>query len=93
DLPSVKLLVDKNKAWFRATDVETKRELWHEILTNHADNVYIIGLVNATKQPIVIHKKLRNIPDEGVYNWHPGAYFGIYRPATFWFATDGAGKK
>ena len=85
--------MDKNKAWFRATDVETKRGLWHEILTNHADNVYIIGLVNATKQPIVIHKKLRNIPDEGVYNWHPGAYFGIYRPATFWFATDGAGKK
>ena len=22
---------------------------------------------------------------EGIYNWDPGAYFGIYRPDTFWF--------
>ena len=26
-----------------------------------------------------------------LYNWDPGALFGIYRPDTFWFATIGAG--
>ena len=84
--------MDLNEAWFRATDSGKKLEIWHKILKNHADNVYVIGLVNETKQPIVINKNLRNIPNEGVYNWHPGAYFGLYRPATFWFAADSAGK-
>ena len=91
-LTSVRKLMDLNEAWFRATDSGKKLEIWHKILKNHADNVYVIGLVNETKQPIVINKNLRNIPNEGFYNWHPGAYFGIYRPATFWFAADIAGK-
>jgi peptide/nickel transport system substrate-binding protein len=26
-----------------------------------------------------------NVPREGFYNWDPGAFFGIYRPETFWF--------
>jgi peptide/nickel transport system substrate-binding protein len=25
------------------------------------------------------------VPQEGFYNWDPGAFFGIYRPDTFWF--------
>ena len=29
--------------------------------------------------------KLRNVPEKGLYNWEPGAFFGIYRPDTFWF--------
>ena len=33
------------------------------------------------------HQKLRNIPEEGMYTWNPGAHFGIYGPDTFWFDT------
>ena len=36
-------------------------------------------------QPIVVNAKLRNVPEEGIYNWDPGAYFGIYKPDGFWF--------
>jgi peptide/nickel transport system substrate-binding protein len=36
-------------------------------------------------QPIVVRDSLRNVPKEGIYNWDPGAHFGIYRPDTFWF--------
>jgi peptide/nickel transport system substrate-binding protein len=25
------------------------------------------------------------VPEEAVYNWEPGAHFGVYRPDTFWF--------
>jgi peptide/nickel transport system substrate-binding protein len=25
------------------------------------------------------------VPEQGFYNWDPGAFFGIYRPDTFWF--------
>jgi peptide/nickel transport system substrate-binding protein len=26
------------------------------------------------------------VPVEGIYNFDPGAFFGIYRPDMFWFA-------
>ena len=26
------------------------------------------------------------MPEKGIYNWDPGAFFGIYRPDTFWFS-------
>ena len=39
-------------------------------------------------QPVVVNNKLRNVPEEGVYNWDPGAHFGMYHPDAFWFATD-----
>ena len=28
---------------------------------------------------------LKNVPKKGVYNWEPGAPFGVYGPDTFWF--------
>jgi len=24
------------------------------------------------------------VPEKGIYNWDPGAFFGVYRPDTFW---------
>ena len=38
------------------------------------------------KQPVVVSNRLRNVPSDGVYNFDPGAFFGIYRPDMFWFA-------
>jgi peptide/nickel transport system substrate-binding protein len=35
---------------------------------------------------VVVSNRLRNVPDEGVYNWDPGAYFGRYGMDAFWFA-------
>jgi peptide/nickel transport system substrate-binding protein len=28
------------------------------------------------------------VPDKGLYNWDPGAYFGIYKPDSFWFTEE-----
>jgi len=50
-----------------------------------ADQVYSIGLVAGVPQPIVVSTRLRNVPAEGMYNWDPGAHFGMYKPDTFWF--------
>ena len=85
NLSSVKRLTTLMKKWAAATNYDTKLEVWHKILKIHSENVFIIGLINGTMQPVVISNRLRNIPDVGIYNWHPGAYFGIYQPATFWF--------
>ena len=91
-LESARQLVTLNREWKTAKTIKTKTKIWHKILQLNAENVFVIGLVNSAKQPVVINNKLRNIPEQGVYNWHPGAYFGIYRPATFWLA-EGKGQK
>jgi len=48
------------------------------------------GMVNDVvvgdfEPPVVARDKLMNVPAQGFYNWDPGAFFGIYRPETFWF--------
>lgn len=91
-LKSVQRLATLNEQWKTATNVSEKSKIWHEVLQIHADNVFVIGLVNGAMQPVVISNKLRNIPEDGVYSWHPGAYFGIYKPATFWLAEEKGDK-
>ena len=55
------------------------------MLDIHAEQVFTIGIVSGVPQPVVVSNALRNVPEKGIYNWEPGAYFGIYRPDTFWF--------
>ncbi len=86
DMPLVKELVRLNDAWFRSSDPAERLRIWHRMLKIHSDQVFTIGIVNGTMQPVVVSNRLRNVPEEGIYNWDPGAYFGIYRPDTFWFA-------
>ena len=59
------------------------------MLEIHAENVFSIGLISGVFQPVVVNDHLHNVPTEGIYNWDPGAHFGIYRPDTFWM-DDGA---
>ena len=73
------------KDWFKATQFVSKEAIWHQILRLHADNVFTIGLISGVLQPIVVAKKMQNVPNEGIYNWNPGAHLGIYMPDTFWF--------
>ena len=62
------------------------------MLEINADQVYTIGLISGVLQPVVVRKTLRNVPEEGIYNWDPGAHFGLYEPDCFWFA-DGLADK
>jgi len=91
DMEIAKELVNLFKAWRVAGTKKEKEEIWHKMLEIHADQVFTIGIVNSTLQPVVVNNKLRNVPNEGFYNWEPGAYFGVYKPDTFWIA-EKAGK-
>ena len=82
-----------NRFWNRAATKETRRDIWHKMLDIYTDRVYTIGLVSRVPQPIVISKRLRNIPEKGIYNWDPGAHFGLYRPDTFWLADESESKQ
>jgi len=86
DMPQPMELMDLMTEWRTAKDMAARADAWHKILSIHADNVFTIGLINGTLQPVVVRSTLRNVPDEGIFSWDPGAHFGIYRPDTFWFA-------
>ncbi len=74
-----------NRAWLVATGHEQREAIWHKMLEIFTDQVYTIGLISGVQKPIVVTNELQNVPEAGIYNWEPGALFGIYRPDTFWF--------
>ena len=86
DIPEAARLAELNKAWITAVGREAKEKIWREMLSIHADQVFTIGLVADVPQPVVVNNMLRNVPETGLYNWDPGAHFGIHRPDLFWFA-------
>ncbi len=85
DFLPVQNLLKLNKAWLGAADSTEREVIWHDILKLHADQVFTLGIVSGVRQPVIVANRLRNLPEEGLYNWDPGALFGIYNPDTFWF--------
>ena len=85
DMEKPQRLLELYHDWIEATSRAEKLAAWEEILTIHAEQVYTIGIVAEVPQPIVVAKDLRNVPEKGIYNWDPGAQFGIYRPERFWY--------
>lgn len=88
DMQIARDLLALNKAWRHAQSAQERAEIWHKMLRIHAEQVFSIGTVNGVPQPIVVSKFLHNVPAEAVFNWDPGAFFGIYRPDTFWFSQE-----
>jgi peptide/nickel transport system substrate-binding protein len=84
EMPGVQEQINLYNQWLVSSDRDEQREIWHEMLKTYTDQVYSIGTVNNTRHPVVVSKKLRNVPAEAIYSWEPTAYFGAYRPDTFW---------
>jgi peptide/nickel transport system substrate-binding protein len=84
DLPDAKRLLELYGEWRQARSTEERRAIWHEMLKIYSDQVYSIGIIAGVPQPIAVHEGLRNVPKEAVFNWEPGAQFGMYHPDTFW---------
>jgi peptide/nickel transport system substrate-binding protein len=93
DLPSTMRLKALYEEWLTAASEEEHGRIWHEMLQIWAEEVFSIGTVAGVLQPVVVNAKLRNVPEEGIYNWDPGAYFGIYKPDGFWFDSSEAPAK
>ena len=83
--PAAEELLKLYTAWSGADSREARREIWTKLLAIWADQVFTIGVVGGVLQPVVVDKQLRNVPKEGIYAYDPGAYFGLYKPDTFWF--------
>lgn len=78
-------LVALYERWLRSTDRSERARIWAEMLEIHAEEVFTIGIVGGTLQPVVVKNGLRGVPENGVYAWEPGAHFGLYSPDTFFW--------
>ncbi|MEO1650148.1 MAG: ABC transporter substrate-binding protein [Pseudomonadota bacterium] len=85
DMPAGRRLLALLKAWQSASGIAERRRIWHQMLAIHAENVFTIGIVNGTKQPVVTSPTLANVPATGVFAYEPGGYFGLAMPDTFFF--------
>jgi len=86
ELDSVKRLNELVGEWEETIEPARQEAIWREMLDLHARYQYTIGIVSGVQQPVVVGPRMRNVPEKGVYNWDPGAFFGVYRPETFWLA-------
>ena len=84
DTPESEKLLELFEAWRAAGSTEERDEIWHQILEIYSSQVYSIALISGVMQPVAVRDTLHNVPQEAVYNWEPGAQFGVYRPDTFW---------
>jgi peptide/nickel transport system substrate-binding protein len=87
DLPSATRLKELYEDWLGAALQADQSRIWHSMLQIWADEVFSIGTVAGVLQPVVVSEKLHNVPEEGFYNWDPGAFFGVFKPDTFWLDT------
>jgi peptide/nickel transport system substrate-binding protein len=85
DMPAAEELEHLMRDWEHSSTHDERKAIWDKILAIHADEVFTIGTVNRTQQPIVASNRLHNVPQKGAYGFEPGAFFGLYKPDTFWF--------
>jgi peptide/nickel transport system substrate-binding protein len=83
--PVAKRLVELYDRWLRSTDRSERARIWGEMLDINAEEVFSIGIIGATLQPVVVKNGLRGLPEKGIYAWDPGAHFGIYGLETLYW--------
>jgi peptide/nickel transport system substrate-binding protein len=93
DLPAVKKLSSLLEEWRKTTSTAEQTRVWHQMLDIYSDNLFTIGILNGTKQPVVTAPTLHNVPATGMFAFDPGGYFGLYHPDTFWQANTAMAKR
>ena len=85
DLEPAKRLLELNDNWAHTTDLTKRRAIWQEMLDIHADQQFAIGILAEAPQPVVVSKRLRNVPEKAIWAFEPGSHFGIHRIDEFYF--------
>jgi peptide/nickel transport system substrate-binding protein len=84
DMPEVQALHELHLSWKRSRTTEERKKAWIAMLDIHAREVFTIGILNHTLQPVVATTRLRNVPDKGYFSFEPGAFFGMHHMDAFW---------
>ena len=85
DMPEAQQLVALLRQWRHSKSGEERQAIWDQMLSINAQQVFTIGILNGTQQPVVVNKALRNVPEKALYSFEPTSFFGLYMPDTFWF--------
>ena len=85
-----KELLRLHSQWRDARDRGEREKVWDRILEINSDQLFTIGIVSGVLQPVVVSRRLRNLPDKATFNWEPGAHFGVYRIDGLWL--EGASR-
>lgn len=88
DLPEAARLLELLGEWRNAIHIEEQTRIWGEMLHIFTQQVFSIGIVNGTLQPVLHSARLRNVPTEGLYGFEPTCYLGVYMPDTFWYSDE-----
>ncbi|MGB3178282.1 MAG: ABC transporter substrate-binding protein [Albidovulum sp.] len=88
DLPEPTELLADFERWGSSGSQMEKEEIWHRMLSTHADQIFSIGIVNSTFQPVMHTTRLQNVPESGLFGFDPTSYLGVYLPDTFWLSED-----
>jgi peptide/nickel transport system substrate-binding protein len=91
DLPEVRALADLRKSWSRSETPQERIRIWNEMLDIHAREIFTIGILNRTLQPVVVSNRLRNVPDKAYFSFDPGSFFGVHHMDAFWLSDVKAG--
>lgn len=79
DISEAQRLLDLYTTWMNTGNREVQRDVWTEMLRNHAENQWSIGTISGALQPIVVRNGLQGLPAKALYSWEPTAMLGIYR--------------
>jgi peptide/nickel transport system substrate-binding protein len=90
DMAAPQELMDLSLKWDRATTNKERSDIWRKMLKIHADQVYGVSVLAEAPQPVVVSNRLRNVPENAIWAWEPGAHFGIHRMDEFYFEDGGA---
>ena len=88
DMPAAQELLALYLKWQASARAYDRETVWREMLTLWGEQVFTIGTVNQTLQPVVARADLKNLPHEALYGFDPTAYLGVYMPDTFWLADE-----
>ena len=88
DLPEAMELVKLQNSWRESSNMPERTAIWQKMLSIFTDQVFSIGLINGTLQPVLRTARLQNVPRNGLYGFDPTSYFGIYMPDTFWLSEE-----
>ena len=79
----IKQLIEWNKELGYAVDEGTRREAGEKLTEAQAKNLWAIGTVTMAPQPIIVSKKLKNVPQKGLWDSSLN-YMNAYFPCQFY---------
>ena len=82
--PAQQLMLLAND-WTHTESKAKRTAIWKKMLEIHADQQFAIGILSEAPQPVVVSNRLKNVPEEGIWAFDPGAHFGIHRIDEFYF--------